>query len=260
MASSFRSRRCIGDADMGSTTASSLSAGLLALVVIVALLGIASPSARTAKIAPASTPHATALPQFRQAFQRVIRSARQRRLTGGAVPPEAVATWCDAIARRLRSGEPLRRVLANERPTHVALSARTDSLRRALGRGESVADAIAASASASGHTSLDLVWSVLAVASDYGGSAAEPIDRAASALRLRSADAHERSAQSAQARLSAHVLTAVPLLVLALLVATDPDVRLIVLRPAGGLLVGAGFLLNLCGWSWMRHIVASQTA
>ncbi|WP_395087793.1 type II secretion system F family protein [Ilumatobacter sp.] len=258
MVNSFRSLRCIGGADMGPATASSFTAGILALAVTCALLRMAQPRARTTHTQPASAHRTTALPPFRQAFQRAVASTRQRRRARGPVPPEAVATWCDAIARRLRSGEALRRVLANERPVHVALSARTDSLRRSLDRGASVTDAIAASGAVSGNTSLDLVWSVLAVASDYGGSAAEPIDRAASALRLRSADAHERAAQSAQARLSAHVLTAVPLLVLALLLATDPDVRLIVLRTAGGMLVGAGLLLNLCGWAWMRHIVAGQ--
>jgi tight adherence protein B len=245
---------------MESTTTSSLSAGLLALVVIVALLRVATPGARTAAVTSDSARDPTGLARFRVAVRQAIITALRRRRAGGTVPPEAVATWCDALARRLRAGETLRRVLANERPTHVALSAQTDALRGALGRGESVADAIVASASASRHNALDLVWSVLAVASDYGGSAAEPIDRAASALRLRSVDAHERSAQSAQARLSAHVLTAVPLLVLALLVSTDPDVRLIVLRPSGSLLVGAGLLLNLCGWTWMRHIVVRQTA
>ena len=244
---------------MGSTTASSVSAALLALVIILALLGVAAPGARSALVAHDSTSDDSALRRLHVAVHRATTSAQQRRLTSGAVPPEAVAAWCDAMARRLRAGEALRRVLMNERPTHVALSARTDPLRRALGRGESVADAIAASTAQSGTAPLDLVWSVLAVACGYGGSASEPIDRAASALRLRCADAHERSAQSAQARLSAHVLTAVPLLVLALLVATDPDVRFIVLRPAGGALVAAGLLLNLCGWSWMRHIVASQT-
>jgi len=259
MVNSFQSLRCIGGADMAPTTASSFAAGLLALAVACALLGMADPRARTTNSPHASAHRTTGLPPFRQAFRRVIASTRQRRLARAPVPPDAVATWCDAIARRLRSGETLRRVLANERPAHVALSARTDSLRCALDRGASVTDAIATSGAVSGNTSLDLVWSVLAVASDYGGSAAEPIDRAASALRLRSADAHERSAQSAQARLSAHVLTAVPLLVLALLLATDPDVRLIVLRPTGGMLVGAGLLLNLCGWAWMRHIVAGQT-
>jgi Flp pilus assembly protein TadB len=245
---------------MQSTTTTSLSAALLALMVMGALLRVAAPGARTAEPTSNVTRDETLVARVRVASRRAIVSARQRRDAGGTIPAEAVATWCDAIARRLRAGETLRRVLVNERPAHVALSARTDALRRALGRGESVADAIAASASTSGHNVLDLVWSVLAVASDYGGSAAEPIDRTASALRLRSADAHERSAQSAQARLSAHVLTAVPLLVLALLVSTDPDVRLIVIRPTGGLLVGAGLLLNLCGWTWMRHIVARQHA
>ncbi len=245
---------------MDSTTPSTLGAALLALLLIGALLGVVTPSARTADFTPEATRDGlTARARFRHAVMHAIVRALQRRRSRQVVPPGAVAAWCDAIARRLRSGETLRQVLADERPTHVALAARTAPLRRELGSGAAVVDAVAASALAASGGGLDLVWSVLAIASGYGGSAAEPIDRVASALRLRSADAHERSAQSAQARLSAHVLTAVPVLVLALLVSTDPDVRLIVLRPAGGLLVGGGLLLNVLGWSWMRHIVASQT-
>jgi Flp pilus assembly protein TadB len=243
---------------MTLTATTSLGAGWLALMATGAMLDAATQRARRPRLP--STPSTARITSRRwvAVVGGALAAARQRRLARCAPPPSTVAEWCDAITRRLRSGETLRQVLTTERPAHTGLSARTEPLRRALGRGTSVADAVAASTSASAPTALDLVWSVLALTSDYGGSAATPIDRAASALRLRSADLDERSAQSAQARLSAHVLTAVPLLVLALLVATDADVRLIVSQPSGWSLVSAGVVLNLCGWSWMRHIVTRQ--
>lgn len=240
--------------------AGSVTAGGLALLLIAVISERAMPRARTTADACATSSNTVAVQRWLTAIQRSIAGVQQRKHTRRAVPPATVADWCDAISRRLRAGETLRLVLARERPTNVALVAQTEPLRRALDRGESVADAIAAaaSASASRYGALDLVWSVLAITSDYGGNTAEPIDGVAAGLRLQSADAQERTVHSAQARLSAHVLTAVPLVVLALLVATDREVRLIVSRPTGWWLVGGGLLLNLCGWSWMRRVVTSQ--
>ncbi len=56
--------------------------------------------------------------------------------------------------------------------------------------------------------------------------------------------------------MSAHVLTVVPLLMLALLTIADADVRDAVIRPAGATCVVVGLLLNLLGWSWMRRIAS----
>ena len=106
---------------------------------------------------------------------------------------------------------------------------------------------------------LRLVGSVLAGTADIGGSAAAPLDRVAGALRLRVVDSQERDAHSAQARLSAHVLTLVPLGVLVLLVATDAHVRSVVVQPFGAVLLAAGLTLNLSGWWWMRIIIRSPT-
>ena len=61
--------------------------------------------------------------------------------------------------------------------------------------------------------------------------------------------------QSAQARLSAVVLTWLPVAVLALLVLTSGGVRHVVSSPVGIVLLGSGSLLNLAGWWWMRRIV-----
>jgi tight adherence protein B len=90
------------------------------------------------------------------------------------------------------------------------------------------------------------------------GSAAA-IDRVAATLRQRAADRAERRVQAAQARLSAHVMTAVPLSMLGLLLATDGDVRAVTTTPIGATCLVTGLALNAIGWTWMRHIVEGST-
>lgn len=235
-------------------------AGACTLLTVAAIAGHATPVARSATSSTTRRGVRSRWSDVLGVVARPVRSGRRRRAVRADVPAADVAAWCDAIGRRLRAGAALRHVLATERPAHVGLAARTESLRHDIDRGGSVSAAIDAASTATGPGTLGLVWSVLAVTSEHGGSAAEAIDRVSSALRLRSADAHERAAQSAQARLSAHVLTAVPLGVLGLLVATDPDVRRVVGQPMGWGLIGAGLLLNLCGWQWMRRISAGTAS
>ena len=86
-----------------------------------------------------------------------------------------------------------------------------------------MADACEPAGSAGTHLRLALV--VIATAARLGGSPAAAIDRTAGTLRQRAVDADERNVHAAQARLSAHVLTAVPLAMLLLLLVTDDDVR-----------------------------------
>jgi Flp pilus assembly protein TadB len=182
------------------------------------------------------------------------------------IPAAQVAAWCDAISRRLRAGDALRTAFEAERPDDRALLTRTEPLRRSLGYGATVADAVAttmsgsASARVSHDPHLELLCSVIAATADFGGSAAAPIDRVGATLRLRSADGHERDAQSAQARLSAHVLTVVPLAVLALLTGTDADVRQFSTGGLGLTVIASGLALNLTGWWWMKRIVTAEAS
>jgi Flp pilus assembly protein TadB len=50
-------------------------------------------------------------------------------------------------------------------------------------------------------------------------------------------------------------MTAVPLSMLGLLLATDDDVRVVMTTPVGATCLVAGLTLNASGWMWMRHIV-----
>ena len=100
-----------------------------------------------------------------------------------------------------------------------------------------------------------LAFAVLRSCARFGGPAAAPLERAAATLRARDAVAAEQLAQSAQARLSARVLTLVPIALLLLLGLTDPKVRAAVGTPAGVAVVTLGAVLNLCGALWMRQII-----
>ncbi len=191
---------------------------------------------------------------------------RVRPARSAPIPAADVAAWCDAISRRLRAGDALRTVFESERPDHRSLLTRTEPLRRSLGHGVAVADAVvaavpgSASATAGRDPHLELLCSVVAATAAFGGTAAAPIDRVGATLRLRNADGQEREAQSAQARLSAHVLTVVPLAVLALLASTDANVRQFSTSGLGLTVITSGLALNLAGWWWMKRIVMGEAS
>ena len=179
-----------------------------------------------------------------------MRGRRARR------PPTArdVAEWCDDIVRHTRSGSSLREAVVTV-PPDPATARATAPLRQAIDRGASLTDATARVTHAGPH--LGLALAVIATASRIGGPSAAAIDRTAVVLRERAADLDDRATHTAQARLSAHVMTAVPLLTLGLLMATDEDVLAVVTSTLGTLCLAAGLLLNTAGWWWMRRIIGS---
>lgn len=109
-----------------------------------------------------------------------------------------------------------------------------------------------------GTPAVDLALTAVATCATVGGPAAPALERVATTLRTRAALADEISAQSAQARLSATVLTLVPVALLVVLVLADHDVRAQLQRPAGITSLVAGTAFNLCGWLWMRHLTRRQ--
>jgi Flp pilus assembly protein TadB len=186
------------------------------------------------------------------------KAAPSRRLV---LRPEVVAAWCDDLARRVRSGDTLAAALRHAATVDPALHVSTDDIRLALDRGSGVAEAVSGThrrskeGSVPGLQHLTLARSIIGVSATIGGSAAAPLDRVAAALRLRAVDRDDRATQAAQARMSAHVLTIVPLLMLLVLTAADADVRTAIVGGAGSVCVVLGLLLNACGWWWMRRLV-----
>lgn len=166
--------------------------------------------------------------------------------------PAAVAAWCEALARSLRGGETLVGALrATPPPGH--LEHELGPLALALDRGvplDRAADRPTA------DSDLSVVLAVLRACASVGGSAAEPLDRAAATLRARAADAAERRTHSAQARASALVMTVIPVVMLAVMVGSSDAIRRQVATPAGSAVVALGLCLNLAGWAWMRRTIA----
>ncbi len=163
-----------------------------------------------------------------------------------------VATWCEGLARVVRSGSTLGTALRTCAPP-AGCAGYVDDVVLALRRGSRLADALSRP-TPSPH--LDLAATVLWACALNGGPPAEPLDRAAATLRGRAAAAADRQTQSAQARLSAAVMTILPIAMLMLLLVTSAATRAAVAAPVGAITVGIGALLNLGGWRWMQRIIS----
>lgn len=171
-----------------------------------------------------------------------------------AVDETLLARWCQDVARSLRTGASLAVAFGEACGRVPAVGANFAEVVRAQRRGASLAVALGRrddSDDASG-----LVAATIRTCARLGGAAAEAIDRTATMLHARAAARAERRVHSAQAELSAKVLTILPIAVLALLVATDHDIRDALGTPAVRVCLVAGLALNLTGWWWMRRIIA----
>ena len=245
-----------------------LTVGAAVAVVALVAAGMAprprsrrpSPPAREAR-APAAGEHAPSerhrLPTVRWVTPPAETWRRMRRRRR-ALGPVAVAEWCDDIARSIRAGDTLRAAVSAT-PDHAGVAAATAPFRARLARGEVVADS-AERVEQTGHQPhLAMATSVIAASSRLGEVRAEPFDRVAAVLRLRDADQQERAVHSAQAAMSARVLTALPVAMLALLLVTDSDVRTALTQPVGATLVALGTGFNTAGLLWMRRIVRARS-
>ena len=198
--------------------------------------------------------------------RRVERQLRWRRQRPIHIRPAAVADWADHLARSLRHGTTLQAALSTIHPLDADLEAHCEPLRHWLARGATVVDACDEwSDQLSRHRTertelLTTTAAVLAAVAVLGGTAAEPLDRLAATMRQHVSDDLERDAHAAQAKMSARVLTIVPLAVLVLLLLTDDDVRSVVTRPTGLAVVVVGLAINGIGAVWMRRIASGGVA
>jgi tight adherence protein B len=170
----------------------------------------------------------------------------------------AMAVWCEHVARGMRTGSSLRRAMAD---AGLAAPAAAQALSPALGRldrGMGLGNALGAMDD-DPSTPVGLVVGVLAACADLGGPAAAPLDRTAATLHARAVERDERRTASAQARLSARVLTTLPIATLGVMALVEPSTRTAVATPAGVTCLTAGATFNLAGWWWMRHVIARST-
>jgi Flp pilus assembly protein TadB len=164
--------------------------------------------------------------------------------------PTDWADLADGIGGTLRAGHSLRvaldQVLDQRSPTGVVLR-----------RGTTLDDVLAACSAGSDEL---VVVRALQTACRLGGPAAAGMHAAAALLRERRTARADAEAQGAQARASARVLTAVPLVFAALGVLTSSSFRAVMITPSGMTAAATGTMLNLLGWQWMRRIVRGVTA
>ena len=220
------------------------------MLVVLAVLALG------AAVAPKPEPRRVAGGDRAAAPRGRVLDRVHRRRPSTRVDPTALAAWCDALARALRGGATLRHALCNVPPPERTQALFAPALL-ALERGAPVAVALAQIESSS-HD-LDVVLVVMRACAEHGGAAAEPIDRAAATLRQRTALAGERRTNSAQARMSALVMTCLPGAMLTLLAITSRSVRGGATSSVGSFAIALGVLLNVAGWGWMRRVISRAT-
>ncbi len=164
----------------------------------------------------------------------------------------ALAALLDDVARRCASGESMANAFLGS--AHLGpLAPRFDRAISSLDRGSTMAEAMSLETADGAAQALAL--HVLMLCARVGGNVSESLDGAAATLRDRDAAEQERHAQSAYARLSARVLTVVPLVFAGWTVATDPRARGFMLSPAGTACLCLGLGFNLVGSRVMRRII-----
>lgn len=242
-----------------------MTSTVLAVMLVVCLAASGtSPRRHTRRVAMLRPGSHEAVAPIRQHRRRGLSELLPRgALRRPRIDPAAVAAWVDDLARSLRHGSTLHHAVVSVLPADAVVANASADLRHRLSRGASVSaasDAWHARLAADSTRRIELLAttaSVISVCAMLGGPAAAPLDRLAVAMRQRASDDLERSVQSAQARISARVLTVLPVAVLVLLIATDDDVRSVIAHPTGGAVVALGIAFNIVGAIWMSRIAAS---
>ncbi len=164
-------------------------------------------------------------------------------------PTPDYASLLDSVARQVRSGSSLTSAVIDEIDVSSSLGVVVDRLTA----GRSLAEAL--SAVDLDEADVALTVQALSATAHLGGPIAATLDEAAAVLRERVAGRAERRAHGAQARLSARVLTIVPLGFAAWSAVASQRTRdVYVTTTAGGISALCGIALNLTGWHWMRRI------
>jgi tight adherence protein B len=196
-------------------------AALLVAMLSVAMAAVSTPPARTVAAGP--------------------RRARVR--------PDDFAGFLDAVARQVRTGSSLGQAINAEAAAAPAFAAAA----RALSDGAPVA--LALGEIRPSCPDMALTVQALAAVAQFGGPIAPTLDSAAQVLRERAAARAERRAHSAQARLSARVLTVVPVAFAVWNMATSEPSRAIYRSGPGVACAALGGLLNVAGWRWMNRAI-----
>jgi tight adherence protein B len=167
----------------------------------------------------------------------------------------------DALATSLRSGASLP-VALDEAGTAIdaPLGPELAALARAAARGRPVRDVLDDWSADHDEPGTRLAATALVLAATVGSTPARAVDGVAATLRERLDLAAERRALGTQARASALVLSAAPVLFALLLMAGDTPAADFLLRtPAGWACLTLGTALDAAGAWWMHHLTRGPT-
>jgi tight adherence protein B len=190
----------------------------------------------------------------RRARTLVPHTTRSRRRHHRVEATAALVSLVETTARDVRAGASLRSALID------AIGPRPHLLGHVGARlhdGSPLSEALAPDDLGSVSDDAAFVLHGLRLAASTGGATADTLERVAAIVRERHAFRGERFAHAAQARLSARVLTVLPLVVGAWGYLSSAQVRRSYsVSPITPALAVTGVLLNLIGWWWMRRLVA----
>jgi Flp pilus assembly protein TadB len=203
-------------------------------------------------------------PRLAITIRRRAGSCRPGRSRADGESAVDLAQDLEHVARLIRSGQALGAALAD-----VAGERRSGSLLGSIAArrttGASLLEAVAGAgrepsdASAAAEADRRLVIAVLSAVVDAGGPGSAALDRAADTIRERDAIRSERIAHAAQARLSAQILSFLPLAFTGWTTMTDDRVaRFLLATPLGAACLATGIALDLAGWRWMHKLVAAS--
>jgi tight adherence protein B len=162
----------------------------------------------------------------------------------------------DVTAAALRSGASLPQALAAASTRPGRLAGELGHLVVAVERGAPLVAELDRWAVRRPVPGLRLVTTALALGAEAGGARAQAVDGVADTLRDRLAMQREISAQSAQARSSAAVMTAVPVVVALLAAASDPRTATFLFRSWPGVAcVLGGLALDGVAGLWMLRLI-----
>ena len=223
----------------------STAIGALTAVLVVVLVG--------GRVRPRTARTPFTPPSRRWSFALSLPGRRRRG------PSELdVAAWCQRVARSSRAGSSLSQAIADADALTPADRRPFPEVGHALQRGRALVDALPA-AHADPSTAVGVCGPVLLACAEVGGPPATPLERVAEVLMARAAEHDERRSATAQARLSARVLTAVPVGVAAFMVVSEPTIRTTLSTPAGATCLVMGVVLNLLGRWWMSTLIRRST-
>ena len=227
-----------------------------ALLLWAAAVLVVAGSAATLGVAPSAVAGAATA----AAGPAGLHAARHRR---ARAMRDAVPGVLEAVARDLRGGGTVGSALRGvaQRPGPLAAGAESVLSRHGLGLPIPAAlERWAVELSSGAGGSLAAAGpNALAVVAATGGRAADALDALAAAQRDRLAVAAEARALASQARLSALVVGALPLVSLFGSVMTGGAAgRVLVATPFGRAALVAGLALEAAGVWWMRRIVAVE--